>query len=65
MPYPGVYLRAGAEMKIEPDEIAVALIKRGFFREAPGDPLAFPRPAKPPDPIKKEKKEKKEKKGTE
>lgn len=50
-------------MKIEPDEIAVALIKRGFFKEAPGDPLAFPRPAKPPDLVVK--KAKKEKKGTE
>lgn len=65
MPYPGVHLRAGFEMVVEPDAIAIALIKRGWFKEAPGDPLAFPRPPKPPDPVKKEKKEKKEKKGTE
>lgn len=31
MPYPNVVLRAGLEMTIEPDEVADALIRRGYF----------------------------------
>jgi len=32
-PYPGVRLPVGFEMTIEPDEIAVGLVRRGFFDE--------------------------------
>ena len=43
-PYPGVILRAGMEMTIEPDDVAIALIRRGYFREAPGEPQAVAPP---------------------
>lgn len=33
MPYPGVRLVAGLKMVIEPDEIAEALVRRGWFEE--------------------------------
>ena len=43
-PYPGITLRAGMEMVIEPDDVAIALIRRGYFREAPGEPQAVAPP---------------------
>jgi len=36
-PYPGVRLPVGFEMTIDPDEIAIELIKRGFFDEIKPD----------------------------
>jgi len=40
MPWPGVRLAAGLRMKIEPDEVAEAIVRRGFAEQISTDILA-------------------------
>lgn len=37
-PYPGICLRVGDEITLEPDMLAGELIRRGFFAEVPAPP---------------------------
>lgn len=34
-PYPGIFLRVGDEITLEPDMMAAELVRRGFFDEVP------------------------------
>lgn len=34
-PYPGIFLRVGDEITLEPDMMAAELVRRGFFAEVP------------------------------
>lgn len=33
--YPGIFLRVGDEITLEPDQLCEALTRRGFFAEVP------------------------------
>lgn len=34
-PYPGIFLRVGDEITLEPDQLGAELVRRGFFAEVP------------------------------
>ncbi|MCK9569457.1 hypothetical protein M0R72_11005 [Candidatus Pacearchaeota archaeon] len=46
MPWPNVVLPANLRMKIEPDEIAEALCRRGFAEKIPEDIIEQEKPKK-------------------
>lgn len=33
--YPGIFLRVGDEITLEPDQLGTELVRRGFFAEVP------------------------------
>ena len=43
--YPGIFLRVGDEITLEPDQLGAELVRRGFFDEVPApQPVAEEKP---------------------
>lgn len=43
--YPGIFLRVGDEITLEPDQLGTELVRRGFFAEVPA-PSPAPKKAR-------------------